>query len=531
MYKVLVVDDEPFMLEAWKLFVEWETHGFVLCGTATDGEEALRAIADDQPDVVITDIEMPVMDGLELIRSIRENTDLKRLQLIIVSGYSRFDAAKLAISYQVDQYLLKPLIAEEIHGALDQLRRTMDEQQRSAALTGKEQADAVSAAFAMAMRDGSPETIQTLKKLLHANDETECQLLLAECRRNTVESALPMNSRSLNPCISVVQNVLQPAVHYCCFDVSPDIVGIWIWGGSAYNHFHSGVNAIANQLAGGFPELFVYISSKGEQWLELRSLYRQALEVRQRVMKSGKPAIFRYDRLEAAEECCWEDVTKQAERLLAAADQNDAAAIQAEADQLTSLILCSKAPAEWLTSCVSLVKGGLLRRYHQAGGDPQQSPDWLQGERAALGEAGSYRAEELAAACMRASEQIKGLKGKQSDGPVSQAVAYVKERYLEKLHLKDIAQRFELHSVYLGQQFKRVTGYSFNDYIHLLRVEEAKKLLRRTDMKVSAISKQLGYHDTDYFTAIFKAFTNKSPSAYKSDQKGERTDDEKAILS
>lgn len=72
MYKVLVVDDEPLMLEGWKTMVDWESCGYELCGTATDGEEALASIRAYDPELVITDIRMPVLDGLGLIQAMKD---------------------------------------------------------------------------------------------------------------------------------------------------------------------------------------------------------------------------------------------------------------------------------------------------------------------------------------------------------------------------------------------------------------------------------------------------------------------------
>ncbi|PWV99723.1 response regulator receiver domain-containing protein [Paenibacillus cellulosilyticus] len=85
MYKVFLVDDEPFVLEGLKLLVDWKSRGFEVCGEASNGEEALAAIVQYCPDLVITDIRMPVMDGLELIRQTREYL-ADSIRFIVLSG-------------------------------------------------------------------------------------------------------------------------------------------------------------------------------------------------------------------------------------------------------------------------------------------------------------------------------------------------------------------------------------------------------------------------------------------------------------
>ncbi len=120
MRKVLVVDDEPYMLEGWRTMIEWGTYGFELCAAVSGGEEALAAVASMQPDLVFTDIRMPGIDGLELIRTMREKLR-STSRIVIMSGYSEFEYVRLAMPYKIDRYLLKPLIPEEIHGLLIEL--------------------------------------------------------------------------------------------------------------------------------------------------------------------------------------------------------------------------------------------------------------------------------------------------------------------------------------------------------------------------------------------------------------------------
>lgn len=125
MYKVIVADDEPFMLEGWRTMIDWQACGYELCGTATDGEEALSLFNAVGPDLVVTDIQMPVMDGLGLIHTLREDLAYTS-KIVIVTGYSDFNYAKQAIRYQVDQYVLKPLVPEEIHQILMEMIDPLD---------------------------------------------------------------------------------------------------------------------------------------------------------------------------------------------------------------------------------------------------------------------------------------------------------------------------------------------------------------------------------------------------------------------
>ncbi len=112
MLRVFLADDEPWILISMKKIIDWSAEGFVICGEATDGVKAWERIQNLKPDVVITDIKMPEVDGLELIKRIREvglDTDV-----VILSGYSDFQYARTAIRYDCSDYLIKPVDEEEL---------------------------------------------------------------------------------------------------------------------------------------------------------------------------------------------------------------------------------------------------------------------------------------------------------------------------------------------------------------------------------------------------------------------------------
>ena len=106
MYSVFLVDDEPIVLEGIRTKIDWESAGFSFAGEATDGEIALSMIHELKPDILITDIKMPFMDGLELAAAIKKTQPW--IKIIILSGHDEFDYAKKAISIGIEDYLLKP---------------------------------------------------------------------------------------------------------------------------------------------------------------------------------------------------------------------------------------------------------------------------------------------------------------------------------------------------------------------------------------------------------------------------------------
>ena len=129
MLKVFLVEDEFVIREGIKNNIDWKAHGYEFCGEAGDGELAYPMIQKLRPDIVITDIRMPFMDGLELSRLIRK--ELPDTEIIILSGYQEFEYAKEAIKLGVAQYLSKPINGEELLAELDELSAKIEEKHRA----------------------------------------------------------------------------------------------------------------------------------------------------------------------------------------------------------------------------------------------------------------------------------------------------------------------------------------------------------------------------------------------------------------
>ncbi len=106
MIKVMIVDDEPFIRQGIRILINWEQYGFEICGEASNGYEAITLLENEEYDLIITDIRMPQMDGLELIAYTYKNIS-KEIRFILLSGFYDFEYAKKAIKYEVADYILK----------------------------------------------------------------------------------------------------------------------------------------------------------------------------------------------------------------------------------------------------------------------------------------------------------------------------------------------------------------------------------------------------------------------------------------
>ena len=126
MLKVFLVEDETVIREGLRDKIPWDQYGYRFVGEASDGEMALPLIRKTRPDLIITDIKMPFMDGLSLSRMVKD--EFPKTKIVILSGYDDFEYARLAISYGVSEYIMKPINYEEMQNLLMKMHEELDKE-------------------------------------------------------------------------------------------------------------------------------------------------------------------------------------------------------------------------------------------------------------------------------------------------------------------------------------------------------------------------------------------------------------------
>jgi two-component system response regulator YesN len=360
MDKVLFVDDEPFVIEGLKTMIDWEKYGYRICGEAVNGEDGLQLIRVCDPDLVVTDIRMPVLDGLQLIRQIRENGNSK-IRFIVLSGYDDFSYIQSAMKYGISDYLLKPIDDQEITGVLDRI--------------GRQNRDGIAEA-----PGGSNIPVN------HDVFEIPLNELLEDIQKN-------------DP-VRLNENIGRLFQAFAGYGNAPQIIQTYL----------------QNLLL----EVIKYIVTLGGDLQEI-SLRFYTLSER----------------------------------------------------------LHMRASQQWDDLALDFLKSGF---------------------------------REL---CQYAAEYISALHVSNSEDIIGAVQNYIKENFAKDISLQKLAKHFYMNPVYLGQLFKKNTGRQFSEYLHHIRINEAKKLLRRTNMKIVEIAHAIGYHDPDYFVSKFKALTQVSPSVFR----------------
>lgn len=506
MLKVLFADDEPLMLEGLRFLVDWEELDFEVCGEALDGEDALQLIHSTRPDLVITDVRMPVIDGLELIKTFAESDFQPKF--IIFSGYADFEYAKEALRYGVSNYLTKPLDEKELIEALqtvaEQIRIERKKASRHEVVSAFIQAETVSR---LIMRENTPGEVEQALKVLNINAGSRicCVLVQGEALDNSRmrSQAYSMSAKEPSSTITAYPFVAGSLKHGYLL-VSPQD-GPELDAGVVTGWIHE----MRTRYNG--PVLFsASLEHHGTAFLN--AAYHEALaaELCRSHVNGREIVFFQQDKHEI------EALPGGLKNLLLqSVTEGQLDPLSPLLSDLFNIFKADNTSNAWIDAYLSNIKAELLREMDVRGGD---SALWSK----------KWFPPRVTACCLPLLEQrtLEDLNeaaewfasadnNNQEDLLVTAAMDYVQAHYQEKLKLQDIAKHLHVNSAYLGQRIKKRYGISFNEFLHEYRIEKAKKLLRRTDMCISDISERVGYADADLFAAKFKALNGVSPSVYK----------------
>ena len=516
MYSVVIVDDEHWVRKVVRRIVRWEDYGFEIVGESGNGKQALELIRECRPDLVFTDIRMPGMDGIELIRIVRE--EKIPTEFVIISGYNEFDYAQSAIKYGVVDYLLKPLNETDISSLLtrmsQQIRQEISVKNDLAEIRAKrleEILDAVlkdeksvtleefnqrsgthfaEGTFLVALlrwdRDSGPGEesrkqnvldtwIQSCSALFHdysvlppsdADEETLLILNYLPDREKEVQKALDQLAdmgRSCLPCLSVTGGIGVPGSF-----------------GRLKSSYESALNALRTRVIFGTGKMI------------------RAAEHEHRMSWVRRPIPIREEKklllsLELGDE---------------AQTVNQAVSVfRSAADRIESNLL-----SYHLVGCelLSLFVAASKRKGIQDIPKSEQEYSRMLDQCA--------RVSEMEAVISEAARDFSGLFQSlvsNEDKIISTIKQYVSAHYREEISLDDLARLVFLSPNYVSELFKKQSGENFSEYLMDYRIKIAMDLLRDIQYRVVDVSEMVGYQDAKYFSRLFKKRVGMNPNTYR----------------
>lgn len=535
--KVFLVEDEIIIRNGIKKSIDWEKEGYIFAGEASDGELAYSAILKAKPDIVITDIKMPFMDGLELSGLIKK--ELPDIKIIILSGYDEFEYAKAAIRIGVTEYLLKPISAAKLLETLGEVAQIIRQEREEKELIlryseetrEKQEHDKMKLFSWLVMGDISMAEAVEAGKKYDMNLSASCYRIL------------------LFKLLATSENRKQPEE---MIQVCDRIEEIALQTEGVYS-FQRGVDGWAFLLTG---EDEMQIEEKSRQFSKQLCLCMEKYEGFEYFGGLGNSVVRIRNLNQAfreAEKAFAARFTKEANQILSIEEVNgmqDNRNIETKGfveigksreilekflnngtleeveifseeyiDQLQSDSLKSTLVRQYVVMDIYMVIMSFCEKFSitdlklkKEVGDLQRVIQSLH----SLKEMKKY----LSSLLSDAIELRDAVSGRRYSDLITEAKEMIDKNYMaDDISLNTVAANVGMSPSYFSSIFSKEAGITFVEYLTEVRIEKAKELLMCSSMKTSEIGFEVGYKDPHYFSYIFKKTQGCSPKEYRARRK------------
>jgi len=515
MYKVLLVDDERIIVEGISRTVDWQAHNTELIGTARNGIDALQFIEANTPDIVISDIKMPGMDGLALVE--RLSQQYPHIAVILLSGFSEFDYAQKAMHYGVKHYLLKPCNENTIIEALEAVTgelETQNSQKNFIANIQEELTKVIPYAKEQFLKELVTNKMYGKKdwedygRLFHIEPENETiQLILFH-----LEGAYEFEH------LFAIRNIAQDVLDHDMLLLSTTIgteVLLLIRGRNDERLLLEKLQEV-KQIFTMYYKLEPTIAvSEAGSIVDARKLYRETQECLHYRFYLGDGSIITKSDIQRTDPGSHRSIYYDEEPICMHVKLGDWAYVEGELQTFFQLLADSRMNTMLLRSYVIPLYISIVRQ------SPPEEINSYMSEIVRFEELTTLRSIEQF--LISTAEQIcmKNYKfhTTKHSGIIQKMISVIQEQLSNPdLSLNWVASEIlYMNADYLGKLFKKETGEKFSNYVVRLRMEQAIAEIEATgDVKVFELAEKLGFGDNpQYFSQVFKKYTGFTPSEYK----------------
>ena len=515
MLKVLIVDDEKSIREGMNYIIEWEEYGYEIIGTAKNGVEALEMMKEFLPHVVITDIQMPDMSGLELIEKAKELfSDSK---FIILSGYDDFKYAKKAIDLNAKRYLLKPIEENELISVLVQLR----EEFHNLSMSKKQILynylhQATNNSYQGDEEFNEDGTVQSevsgcFHYLMVELDEDETMFKVTK-NNHWADDVMP----TMFCCIS---NFIGEEQNHCIIKEGVKGYGIAV-NEYLLKSYHQNIKRFAIKLQQEIQDnanLKVSLMI-GKKVKSVNDIYQSKVSIelcRKHQFYKGGGMILFYDELQNEEfhnSLINIDIIEQLLRAVKKGSVND---IDAISNKFCEMLKQEKIIPDMAKMYIDNIVMDMIKMISDMGGNISKITSKYSLFKRINGVTINLLNLFLKDLCIEVSQDFFWQLKKKDMGVIGEILDYMQEHYQEDIDLQYISKLFYMNASYLGQLFKKKMGVAYNTYLHQLRIEAAKELIQRGEQKIYLIAQSVGYKDSNYFCIKFEEYEHISPSKFR----------------
>lgn len=542
MLKIFLAEDEVVVRETIKRMIPWEELGFELVGEAADGEMALPLLLRQQPDLLITDIKMPFMDGLTLARLAKK--EIPGLKVVILSGYDDFNYAKQAIGIGVEDYLLKPITKNALIERLSEIRSRYEHEKTQKEYYEKFQREMQayeknrSRDFFEALVGGSMDMMEVYKRAEKLGLDIVAEaynvlIFTMNCDEDFSGQRDEYSSWEAES-LELLENFFAGHSSAMLFRSNIFSYGVLLKGQreTIEENTRACVDEIRKILSrqDGRREWFLAVGQSVERLSQIQKSYHTASRAfSQRYLYDEN--ILYYDEMETMEHPGGQAETED-NAYLQKVDVNAlnpailqkflSNGLQEETENFVKdyFYAIGQEPMESLVfrnyvilnvrfSVISFIKGLGCDTNEMESADTEE----------VLAESGKNMESAIAYAKKMISQAI-GIRdqnsGNKNRSILKTAVDFIDSHYMdEEISLNTVANVANVSSNHFSALFSQNMGQTFIEYLTTLRMNKAKELLRCTGMRSSEIAGEIGYKDAHYFSYLFKKTQGMTPSDYR----------------
>jgi two-component system response regulator YesN len=524
-YKVLIVDDEPMIRFGLSSCMDWQGEGFELVGAAANGEAALELIGRESIDILITDIKMPLMDGLQLTRRVKDL--IPHVKVVFVSSFSDFEYAREAVKLGVVvDYLLKPTMEpEDLQDILRACKMSLDQDTERAkqylvwsgeeSRTRQQRLEVEFRQYLNGLGEPpawKPECLTDTLRLAvwkRCSEEEDAgslpiaKLLRLEAAKERLDDSCPQGLSFLTGDEQLVMIIAD-----------------------RYGRGLSDITNLHRQLLNDGERYTVGISPIFHELTMVRDAYEWALSALDNAFFEDQGRCYEGSIPAPARSLMKKEQEEEANRKLAEMRESFSQAL-ASFDHQRCIAVLEEIASIWRlrefprATIIAQSRGMLAMMW-------SIRFEWKTDESLKIGlerlqDLDEMETLEEVAALLRKELSRKGeptnlpLMAEDANGVhvIQMALSYIQEHYKDDLTLQKVADFVYMSKNYFSEQFKRHTGYNFIDFVIRLRIHHAKHLLETTNLKVIDIGLQSGFHSPKHFLKLFKRLEGNTPAEYR----------------
>jgi two-component system, response regulator YesN len=532
MLKVILADDEEIIREGICQCVDWEKLGYIVAGQAEDGEQALELVEAIQPDVIITDIKMPFVNGLEFVERIKEKN--KDAFVIIVSGHDEFQYAQKALKLGVYEYILKPVDPEYLTDLLVAIREEYAKRlkEKNEVLVLKEK-----------LQKSAPLVKEKyLKDIIHGNLEASVPDETVSAMNDFIGCCYSVIIAQLDDYYFKVQDLsdaarmqMEKQLYGILEGVAKTRTGVILLDSSIYEYIICLSGSSEEELRGKQLEICSDVRSEINSNISctitmamggihdnlngLANSYREAADALLHKFLVGNNKDMFYEAKEMIPGKELKEFENIDAGLVSAIKTADKGKIKEILDTMVKQIYSHGSRSHiYMEMIIGSIYIQAMKVIKESGGAVEEvlSNHIDSYKRVLSHQTVEGMVKELLVLLNDIVDYIQTKKSGKFDVVIDRAKECIGNNFTDtSFSLEDVARHVNVSSCYFSVIFKQTMGETFIDYITRLRIEKAKELLRLSRYKTYEISFMVGYNNSTYFSTTFKKLTGFSPTEYR----------------